>query len=528
MKKLSASLKEISPKEESTFKEAYLRSIELLKGLVAGPKNNHLGFFASSFNKDNYKRLFARDAFWICMASILSEDKALLQSCRESIRTLAKYQRKDGAVPSNVSRDGEVSYGIINPRVDPTTLYIIVCSRFAKRYPREKVEKEFFSSVEKAVRYLEKSWEADEYKLLYIPRSGNWADEYLQKGFVLYDEVLWYLALKEFSDMLLLLGDKRHLLYWRKAEGVKAAIQEKFWVKNLPKKDVISERVFRKIDAEKSGYFIHFFDAPSSKETGFQNPYGIFDAFGNILAILAEIVTPDRLKEITNFIDQISVNKYPLIPAHYPLFPEETFRSSKLHQYRFKQFVGHYHNGGLWAWYTGPYVAGLIKNGERKKAKIFLKGIMKANDEKKNDMDFFEYHTGKRAIAYLEVKHDRGVDVCLSEHLAKVARKSKSMILFQFNKQKVDAEEILSLRSLNVHKNDLVKISAVGPDAQETLEKLSELRDDNSRKFFHCHDIILKGSKPGGVPFLGVSAAAYIIAYKAFFEEKVIFEQWCC
>ena len=459
------------------------------------------------------------------MASILSDDKILLKGCRDSLRTLAKYQREDGAMPSNVAPDGNVSYGIINPRIDPTTLYIIACSRFAKRYPREKIEREKFSSMEKAVKYLEKFWANNKYNLLYIQRSGNWADEYVQKGFVLYDEVLWYLALRGFSDVLMLLGDKRHLTYWQKAEGVKNIILKKFWVKNIPQKDTISERVAAKINTDRAGYFIHFFHCNNNEKTGFQFPNGIFDAFGNILAILAEIVPPEKLREIIKFIEEISTNKYPLIPAHYPLFPEETFRSPRLHQYRFKQFIGHYHNGGLWAWYTGPYVAGLVKNGEKKKAEVFLRGIMKANNEKKNGMDFFEYHTGKRAIAYLEVKYDKGVDVFLSTSIANIARRSKSMVLFHFNRQKVDAEDDISLRGLNVHKNDLIKVSAVGPDAQEALNEITELRQDNSRKYFHCHDIILKGSKPGGVPFLGVSAAAYIIAYKAFVEEKIIFEE---
>lgn len=512
---------------EESYQKHYEKCILLLKELITPSSYKNIGFFASSYEKDNYKRLFTRDAFWIFIASILSQDKTLLRGCRDSLKTLLKYQREDGAIPSNVSRDGKVSYGIINPRIDPTSLYVIACSRFAKRYPREKIEKERFLSIEKAIHHLEKCWEHKKHKLLYIPRSGNWADEYLQQGFVLYDEALWYLALREFSDILLLAGDKRHLKYWHKAEDVKQVILEKFWVKDLPEKDSISKRVLEKLQEPGIGYFIHYFYSPSKKEASFGSPCGIFDAFGNILSILAGIVPPDKLKQIIEFIDRISVNKYPLIPAHYPLFPEETFRSPKLHQYRFKQFIGHYHNGGLWAWYTGPYVAALVKNGERKKAEVFLKGIMRANNEKKGGMKFYEYHRGKRAIGYFKVKNENGIDISLSSHIGKITRKSLSMVLFHSEKEKADAEDDLALRALNVNKKDIVKVSAVGPDSQEILKEISELKQDNGHKAFHHNRIILKGSSPGGVPFLGVSAAAYIIAYKAFFEEKVIFEEWC-
>lgn len=499
----------------------------MLKDLIAPPEYNNIGFFASHYEKDNYKRLFARDAFWVIMASLLTGEDDLLKASRDSLTTLAGKQRDDGAIPSNVSHDGKVSYGIINQRIDPTTLYIIACSRFAKRYPAGEINKEQFAAIEKAVSYLENTWADNEYGLLYIPRSGNWADEYLQQGFVLYDEVLWYMAVKGFSEMLLSKGDARQSHYSSKAEKIRAIILEKFWVKDLPVKDNISKRVLKKIGTDSVGYLIHFFYCTGPESTGFGNPSGIFDAFGNILAVLAGIVPEDKVGEMISFIEKIAVNKYPLIPAHYPLFPEETFRSRRLHQYRFKQFIGHYHNGGLWSWYTGPYAAGLVKNHEKEKAETFLKGVMKANNEKKNGMDFYEYQTGKRAIAYMELNCEHGMDIYLSTSIGKIARRCRSMVLFHFNSRKADAEDDMSLRGLNAQKGDRLKVSAVGPDAEETLKKICELFSGDPERCCECKDIILKGSKPGGVPFLGVSAAAYIIAYKALFEGKIIFEECC-
>jgi len=514
---------------ENICKEAYSRSIDLIASLVAGPEYEHLGFFASSTEKDNYKRLFTRDVFWIIMASILSEDEGLLKACRDSIRKLSRYQREDGAIPSNVSLGGKASYGIINPRIDPTTLFIIGCIRFAKRHPGKGIIDDHFGSIRKAVRYLETHCEDKKHGLLYIPRAGNWADEYLQQGFVLYDEVLWYMAIREYADLLRSRGDKDAEKYFHKAAGIKDMINARFWVKNIRQKnkEQIYEGLKKKFAFKHEGYYIHFYHSPGPDKTSFDHPRGIFDAFGNILAVLAGIPSPEQINEIVNFIEEISVNKYPLVPAHYPFFPEEMFRSSRLYQYRFKEFIGHYHNGGLWAWYTGPYVAGLIKNGKREKAEKFLQGVLKANKEKKNGMDFYEYHTGKRAIAYLEVKYPKGIDFELSTLITGIARGSRSMILFHYNRKKVDAENDIALRGLSVQRGGMVKVSAVGPDAQEALKKMSELSHNNSQGFFHCHDIIIKGSKPGGVPLLGVSAAAYVIAYKAFFEGKVIFEECC-
>ncbi|MFH1847520.1 MAG: HPr family phosphocarrier protein [Candidatus Omnitrophota bacterium] len=510
---------------DKTYLTAYDDAVALLKNLIADKEHNSIGFFASSARKDNYKRLFARDAFWICMADILTEEDMLIQGCRDSFGTLSKYQREDGAIPSNVSPEGKVSYGIINPRIDPTTLYIIGFTRFAKRHPQEGIVDKYFESIKRAVAYLENNWENKEYEFLYIPRAGNWADEYLQQGFVLYDEVLWYIALSEYADMLKMKGCKRQDIYRKKAERIKKNIRERFWIGNIDyTRETIYSKISEKFDFNSAGYFLHFYFSPRPEAASFQHPVGIFDAFGNILAMLADIPTEEQVDKIVNFIDEISQNKYPLVPAHYPFFPEETFKSQKIHQYRFKEFVGHFHNGGLWAWYTGAYVAALVKAGREMKALKFLNGIIKANNEIKDGMNFYEYHTGARAKVDLEIVNSQGIDLYLSARIAELAKKARSMVLVHYGKDPVDASSDMSLRALKIKSGDRIKITAVGPDSQEIVKKIAELKEYDSTPFFKYEKLSIKNSRPGGAPYLGVSAAAYIIAYKAFFEKKILFE----
>jgi phosphotransferase system HPr-like phosphotransfer protein len=282
--------------------------------------------------------------------------------------------------------------------------------------------------------------------------------------------------------------------------------------------------VCQKFDFSKQGYFIHFYFSPDKGASSFRHPCGIFDAFGNILAILSGVATEEQALRIISFIDEISVNKYPLVPAHYPLFPEETFRSGRIHQYRFKEFVGHFHNGGLWSWYTGPYVAALIKVGDRERAGVFLEGIMKANCERKDGMDFYEYHTGKRARIRLKIEHAGGLDLELSLKTAATVRKAKAMVLFHFAGKKTDAAGDIALRALGAAEQDILKATAVGPDAKEVLEKIAGLRDKRGQSYFRAEKSQISDSVPGGAPYLGVSAAAFIIGYKAYFENKIIFE----
>jgi len=505
------------------YHKLYEKSISLLKNVVAGPEYNSIGFFAASVDKENYKRVFARDAFWIGMAALVSGDMYLIQGFRDSLRTLAENQREDGAVPSNVSVEGKVSYGIISPRVDPTTLYIIGCSQFYKWIRDKSFLKKHIDSVKQAMKFLEDTWENKTMNLLYIPRAGNWADEYIQQGFVLYDEVLWSFALDEYAYLMELAGDKSSAIYREKAEKIRRTLRDDFWIKNI---DVDSVEYYRQIrqrfNFNQVGYFIHYYYVTDKEDTCMGHGQGIFDAFGNILALLTRVSNYTQSFQIIRFIDEMSINKYPLVPAHYPFFSEDIFKSQKLHQYRFKEFVGHYHNGGLWCWYTGLYVVFLEKLGHHDKAMKFLDGIAKANEEKKQGLDHYEYHSGKRSEIALTVTRKEGVDLSLSLDLKETAQESKSTVQFRRERKKAYVSDDLAIRALAIKNGETVKAIAIGPDSDIVLEKIKKL-EDNSGRCFEGKNVIVKSSRPGGIPNLGVSAAAYVLGYKAVFHKRYIF-----
>ena len=190
------------------YQLAFDQAVGLLKNLLIDRGGKELGFLASCIDKDNYKRIFARDAFWIGMAGLLSGNEQLVNGFKSSLEILMNSQREDGAISSNVSSEGQVSYGVKSPRVDPNTLFIIGCIEFCKHTRDQNEINMFLDAAGKALKYLENAWENKYWGLLYIPRAGNWADEYLQQGFVLYDEVLWFLALKQYAYVLIAGGER--------------------------------------------------------------------------------------------------------------------------------------------------------------------------------------------------------------------------------------------------------------------------------------------------------------------------------
>ncbi|MFC1570607.1 HPr family phosphocarrier protein [Candidatus Omnitrophota bacterium] len=511
--------------KEQIFRDAYHESIGFLKTLIAGEEYNSIGFLASSVNRENYHRLFTRDAFWVGMAALLSGDRELIDAYDAGLATLRNNQREDGAIASNVSYTGEVSYGIINQRVDPTTLYILGCIERYKLCKDPEFLLEYLPSIKRAFKHLVDTWENKKIGLLYIPRAGNWADEYLQQGYVLYDEALWYLVLREYAEIITNVDRGEAEYYREKAEHVKGVIREKFWVKNLKRRnDGIYRRVFKKFNFKEMGYFLHFYHSKGKTQSTLRKAHGIFDAFGNVLTLLTGVATQQQAKETISFIDEISANKYPLIPAHYPFFSEEIFKSQKLHQYRFKEYVGHYHNGGLWPWYTGLYVAFLQSYGDHEQAMRFLGGILKANKARRNNMSYYEYHVSKRASSELEVRRAEGVDLFLSTRMSKLIEAKRSTVKVQYEKKRINVYNDMNVRSLDIRNGEKIRISAIGPDAEEVLLGICKIEDDRG-KCFECQGTNVRGMEPGGAPYLGVSAASFIIGYKAVTENKILFQQ---
>ncbi len=91
---------------------------------------------------------------------------------------------KHGEIPSNITVDGQqVSYGHLTGRVDATLWYIIGVCALLNHTKRSSQKVRFWLSVERALN-LAGCWEYNDRGFIYTPISGNWADEYMQQGYV--------------------------------------------------------------------------------------------------------------------------------------------------------------------------------------------------------------------------------------------------------------------------------------------------------------------------------------------------------
>lgn len=383
-------------KGKDIFSEGYERSVDLLKEL-----SSESGFLASPARKANYHRVWARDGVIMGLAAILSSEKELIEAFKRTLVTLINHQGPHGEIPSNVDTgSGRISYGGTTGRVDADLWFVIGIYEYWRVTEDDGFLEYALPALEK-VRFLLGAWEFNNRGLLYVPITGDWADEYLHNGYVLYDQLLYYKAQRAICDIHEKMHKSSDHVLMERASRLKHLIRANYWIhgqNNSPPEDVYHEILYEKA-REAAEHVAGCFWAPFFSPQG----YGYrFDAFANVLASLLDVADDDQRECVDGYIEQEATDeKLALLPAFLPVIRpvDKDWKNLKMtFSYSFKNKPYEYHNGGLWPMITGFYVADLARRDKLDKAKKYLGGIHKANAMEMNgeEWGFPEYAHGKR------------------------------------------------------------------------------------------------------------------------------------
>lgn len=293
------------------------------------------GIRASLGDHENYGRIFTRDAVMSGLAGLFIQDDCIVDGLINTLLSLKKLQGKQGQIPSNFLVENDeitkVSFGTLSPKIDSCTWYLIAVGLLIKN---DKINKsDFHQSVEATINLLD-GIEFNGKHLVYIPKGGNWADEYIYEGYILYDQVLraWGLSL---------LGKVYKQDAWiKKSDHILQAIQ----------KNYVDSDLSHFVSSTYPGGKLEQFDLPAH-------------------ALLGLLCSTDN-KEISlafDWINDIFLSKEKLPPAFYPVIEKghplwETLKN--YHLYRFKNTPHHFHNGGIW-WIWLGWLALALKKQER-------------------------------------------------------------------------------------------------------------------------------------------------------------------
>lgn len=349
----------------------YEKAIDLLHKVST---NN--GFLASAENTTNYQRVWARDGVICGLAALASGDEQLILTFRKTLEALANNQHVNGTIPSNVllsEEKNEVSYGGLAGRVDAVTWFIIGVCQYGFHTKDENFVRQMQPNIEKCLSLLE-AWEFNNKHLLYVPLSGNWADEYITDGYVLYDQLLRIWALKSYN-------------YFVKSDAIATkinAVVQQIEINFLPNSigEKYHERAYNEVQ------FSNFMPC-SFSPCGYKTQ---FDAFANSLALLLNLGSKEFQTQTISFADNLAKEtQLGLLPAFWPPVFQDDLDWNLLQnncKYEFRNYPYEFHNGGSWPMVNGFFGLALLAKNETQKATELLEKINQANAKK--ECSFYE------------------------------------------------------------------------------------------------------------------------------------------
>lgn len=365
----------------------------------------HLGFSASRERVSNYYSVWARDHSVCTLAALLTEDKELIETSKKGNLLILRHQIENGQVPSYVEIENRKKiYGGLGSitSIDSNMWIVISAAAIHKRTNDKR-----FISVKNLFRYkkinrLLKAFDSNDCGLLEAHIAGDWADIFNRTYHVLYDEVLYYQALKSliylFEEGLSKNKNeevdkkiRRQLRIAKKARiKLKRRINKVFWFEKENLDEFFEEYMIKrsfKTNFKKKDYPYY---------QSHLTPFKIYwqdriEVFGNILAILTGLASKNRGRAIMDYILENEINQPFPIRILDPVVEEGDLDWEEIYAEKEKPYE--YHNGGIWPFVNGFWFMALVKRKRKKTAK---KDMLKfANLLKEQNYTFNEYLNAK-------------------------------------------------------------------------------------------------------------------------------------
>jgi len=276
-----------------------------------------------------YPEPYTRDLLLSIFGIAVSKDQGLLSSIKKVLETLAKNQSQHGHIPSLVHDPEDRGSS------DSTPLFLLGVGIYRKISGNSG----FLSvAVDKSLTWMQYQSPSDGYLVTQQPTS-DWRDEQWVLGYGLFVNTLVYSYLR-------LLG------HHERADKVKHEMG-RFTVTDGKMNHHTHEGLVVK---HKPYYALWSYKIYNSER---------FDLLGNSLAILSGIASPTRAGELVSWIEEecetMQKNGDLVIDLPPNFFPFiKPGDADWLERYSHYNNPGDYHNGGIWPFICGFYIAALV------------------------------------------------------------------------------------------------------------------------------------------------------------------------
>ncbi|MEA1910243.1 MAG: HAD-IIB family hydrolase [Spirochaetota bacterium] len=387
----SKSFKALSSSQVELINTAYDQALIVLRKNITP-----IGFSACSLTDntfkstdENYQSIWARDGAITVIQSISINDEDIRECQRATLSTLLDHVSPKGQVPSNVRIDSNIPdySGVGEIASIDSGLWLVIAFY---HYIRETRDYEFLrkwsSEIILIMNWLE-AHDSNYDSLLEIPEAGDWMDLFGRSYNVLYDEVLWYYANLTHGRIAELLGDYNLSSYrLRLAQNIKEAINRKFWP------TIHSGNAYNFSEQQYSVGETHYLLAEIT-------PFGFdwrCDVYGNILAVLFNVLSMDRAKTAFNFMWGVGVNEPSPVVNLYPPVLSGDPQWKQYYTVNLLNLPNHYHNGGVWPFIGAYWVMFISRLGLRDLAQQELYRLALVNKQGiETDWEFTEWVHGK-------------------------------------------------------------------------------------------------------------------------------------
>ena len=308
------------------------------------------GFFASPVK---YNAVYARDALISSLGGLVSGEERFIRQWWKTMDTLMDRQSPSGQIPNCVdtfvpTRPRLVAFGAAD-----ASLWFLLTLAYAEILLGEQPE--FHEAADRALAWL-KYQDAHEEGLIEQQEASDWMDIIANRGHVLYTNVLYFAALELRRDI-------------RQAHLVREAINGFLWNEAL-------------------GYF---------RAWSWKQEYGdYFDTVGNCFAIAFGLADQEQTDRILRYIERNDLAKpYPVRVLHPPILPDSKHWREYYRTEHELNLPNQYHNGGVWPWVGGLYVASLVRVGCTGAARKALQHLADANKAgREREWEFQEWLHG--------------------------------------------------------------------------------------------------------------------------------------
>jgi hypothetical protein len=359
--------------------EIYKRAVRSLRTCC------HSRGLKASGRKHGHHQVWARDSMIALLGGSMTEDRQIHDALLASVDVLRAHQSLSGCIPNNV--DAETGKPNFRAYADAGLWWIIgssiaapdlgTCSRILAWYDCQDV---------------------DQTGLISMQESADWQDLFCTRGKGLYMNCLYVLALESaarvakacdapefaslYSGRAALVRSRVDAYHWYRGDGdMLRHIAHTFSSESKKDQDSLGRRRYlpKKRLLLDEHYYLPYL--------GFRAAGEWFDSLGHMTAILAGVADDAQASHIFGFVDRSDMARLPMRALFPPVLEgDPDWRD----YYGMLNLPDHYHNGGVWPFIGGFYVAALVRTGHMRQAADALTRLARLNEAG----EFNEWHHG--------------------------------------------------------------------------------------------------------------------------------------